>query len=98
MLYSNASKAPVRHLRRTNEIQRKHLDVATANSLKTTAVFASSLFKIKWTCCNTPKYIIMSQYYISSVRAKGFKSVGDQWIEIIFEKGLNAIIGAFSAY
>jgi chromosome segregation ATPase len=40
----------------------------------------------------------MSQYYISSVRAKGFKSVGDQWIEIIFEKGLNAIIGAFSAY
>jgi len=36
----------------------------------------------------------MSQYYISSIRVKGFKSIGDEWLEFKFEKGLNAIVGA----
>ena len=36
----------------------------------------------------------MSQYYISKVRAKSFKSIGDEWLEITLNKGVNAIVGA----
>ncbi|KAG7673011.1 hypothetical protein Ndes2437B_g01117 [Nannochloris sp. 'desiccata'] len=39
----------------------------------------------------------MSQYYIYSIRAKGFKSIGDEWLEFKFEKGLNAIMGVNGA-
>ena len=32
-------------------------------------------------------------HYVGRVRVKAFKSVGGEWIELSFEKGLNAIVG-----
>lgn len=35
----------------------------------------------------------MAHFYISSVRAKAFKNISSQWVEVQFRQGLNAVVG-----